>query len=252
LRPNPFQPRKKFDAGELDELTQSVKEKGILQPVLVRPIAGQKDAYQIVAGERRWRAAQRAAIHDMPVIIRELSDLETLEIALIENVQRTDLNIMEEAEGYKALIDHFRRTQEELADEIGKSRSYVANTLRLLTLPDDVQEHIRNGDLTAGHGRAILQAKDPEALARQILADGLTVREAESRARGGAPSRATSRARTPVEKDADTLALEHNVSDALGLKVSIDYRGDNGGEVRVSYKTLEQLDEICRRLTRES
>jgi len=253
LRPNPFQPRKRFDAAALDELAASIKEKGILQPILARPVAGEKDAYEIIAGERRWRAAQRASVHEVPVIVRELTDLETLEIALIENLQRTDLNILEEAEGYKVLIDHFQKSQDTLAEEIGKSRSHVANTLRLLTLPANLQAFIRSGEISAGHGRALLQAKDPEALAASILAQGLNVRQAEELARGGAPPRKSkaNAARRAAEKDADTLALEQNVSDALGLKVSIEHRGEAGGHVLVSYKSLEQLDEICRRLSRE-
>ncbi len=255
LTPNPFQPRKNFDHDALDELTASVKEKGVLQPIVVRPVVGQIDAYQIVAGERRWRAAQRAGIHEIPVIIRELSDSEALEISIIENVQRTDLNPIEEATGYNALIKEFSYTQEQLAEVIGKSRSHVANTLRLMTLSDRLQGLIRDGKLSAGHGRALLSAPDADGLANRIVKENLNVRQAEALAKGRTIDGAkdSDKARRPQpEKDPDTLALENSVSSALGLKVTVNHHGENGGEVKIAYKTLEQLDEVCRRLGREA
>jgi len=249
LRPNPNQPRKRFSEENLEELAQSIREKGILQPIVVRPIAGESNAYEIVAGERRWRAAQKASMHDVPVSIRELSDSESLEIALIENIQRADLNPIEEAAGFKALMDRFDYTQEQLSEIVGKSRSHVANLLRLLSLPAELQSLVENGSLTAGHGRALLSSPDPADLAKQIIKQDLNVRQAEALAKGR-PSQSAkpqSVGTQSFEKDADTLALEQNLSNSLGLKVSIDH-GQNGGLVVVKYKTLEQLDEICRRL----
>ena len=245
LRANPRNPRKAFAASDLDELTASVREKGVVQPILVRPVAGTADTFEIVAGERRWRAAQRAGLHDVPVIVRELSDKEALELAIIENVQRQDLNALEEAVGYQQLIDEYRYSQSELADVIGKSRSHIANTLRLLKLPEEVQGYLREGKLTAGHARALVTLTDPAAAARRIVEAGLNVRdveaigESEGRKKGSGGKKRT--------KDADTRALEKSISDRLGLAVAIDHRG-NGGKVTVSYKTLEQLDDICRRL----
>jgi len=249
LRPNPNQPRKRFTDENLEELAQSIREKGILQPIVVRPIAGEANTYEIVAGERRWRAAQRASLHDVPVSIRELSDSESLEIALIENIQRADLNPIEEAAGFKALMDRFDYTQEQLSEIVAKSRSHVANLLRLLSLPAELQSLVENGSLSAGHGRALLASPDPSGLAQQIIKQDLNVRQAEALAKGRPTqsSKPQSAAAQPIEKDADTLALEQNLSNSLGLKVSIDH-GHNGGLVVVKYKTLEQLDEICRRL----
>ena len=249
LRPNPDQPRKRFSDENLEELAQSIREKGILQPIVVRPISGETNAYEIVAGERRWRAAQRASLHDVPVMIRELSDSESLEIALIENIQRADLNPIEEASGFRALMDRFDYTQEQLSEIVGKSRSHVANLLRLLSLPVELQSLVEDGRLSAGHGRALLSAPDPANLAKQIMKEDLNVRQAEALAKGR-PTQSSHRpvsTSASVEKDADTLALEQNLSNSLGLKVSIDH-GQNGGVVVVKYKTLEQLDEICRRL----
>ena len=249
LRPNPNQPRKRFSDENLEELAQSIREKGILQPIVVRPIAGEPNSYEIVAGERRWRAAQKASMHDVPVSIRELSDSESLEIALIENIQRADLNPIEEAAGFKALMDRFDYTQEQLSEIVGKSRSHVANLLRLLSLPAELQSLVENGSLSAGHGRALLSSSDPANLAKQIIKEDLNVRQTEALAKGR-PSQQTKTpfsGSQPIEKDADTLALEQNLSNSLGLKVSIDH-GQNGGLVVVKYKTLEQLDEICRRL----
>lgn len=249
LRPNPFQPRAVFAEQDLHDLAESIRAKGILQPIVVRPATGEEGAYEIVAGERRWRAAQAVQLHEVPILVKELSDAESLEIAIIENVQRADLNAVEEAAGYERLIDQFDYTQEQLSKIIGKSRSHVANTLRLLTLPAPVQALIADGTLTAGHARPLIGNADAEALAKQIAAKGLSVREAEALARKPAAKSAAPRA--VREKDADTRALEHNISDALGLKVAIVYHGDKGGEVRVSYKTLEQLDEVCRRLANQ-
>jgi ParB family transcriptional regulator, chromosome partitioning protein len=245
LRPNPFQPRKSFSAEELNDLANSIREKGVLQPILVRPVKGEMDAFEIVAGERRWRAAQIAQLHDVPVIVRDLSDGESLELAIIENVQRADLNAVEEAAAYRELIEHFGYTQDRVAQEVGKSRSHVANTLRLLKLPESVQTMIRAGQLTAGHARTLIGASDPEALAKEIVASALNVRAAEQRSKEH-----TGKARQKPEKDPDTAALEANLSNMLGLNVQIVHKGEAGGEVRIVYKTFEQLDEVCRRLSR--
>jgi ParB family chromosome partitioning protein len=253
LRPNPFQPRHTFREEDLADLTNSIREKGILQPIVVRPLEGEENAFEIVAGERRWRASQAAQLHQVPVIVRELTDHESLEIAIIENVQRADLNAVEEAAGYQRLIDQFQYTQDQLSKMIGKSRSHVANLLRLLSLPEKVRAYITNGELTGGHARALVGRPDAEALAKQIVEQGLSVREAEALTRkddtaksGG--GRGTGAGSAPKEKDADTRALEKNISDALGLNVDVVHKGESGGEVKVHYKTLEQLDEICRRL----
>jgi ParB family chromosome partitioning protein len=245
---NPDQPRRDFDEDELEELTASIRERGVLQPILVRPSPTELGRYQIVAGERRWRAAQRAGLREMPAVIRDLDDLKTLEIAIIENVQRVDLNAIEEAFGYRDLIERFGRTQEDIARIVGKSRSHVANAVRLLGLPDSVQAALRAGQLSAGHARALAAAPDPEALARQVLDQGMNVREAEALAR-----RAQASARKPAanasSKDADTRALEEDLGDTLGLRVEINDRGGLG-EMRIHYASLEQLDDLCRRLTR--
>ena len=246
---NPEQPRRDFDEDELEELAASIRERGLLQPILVRPAPAAPGQYQIVAGERRWRAAQRAGLREMSAVVRELDDLKTLEIGIIENVQRVDLNAIEEAFGYRDLIDRFGRTQEEIARIVGKSRSHVANAVRLLGLPEPVQQALRAGRLSAGHARALAAAPDPAALAELVLAKGLNVREAEALARRAqAPARPTPPAPPPA-KDADTRALEEDLSDTLGLAVEISDRG-GAGEVRIRYASLEQLDELCRRLTR--
>ena len=251
LKPNPFQPRKVFDPQELEDLTNSIKEKGILQPLVVRPAPGQAEAYQIIAGERRWRAAQRAQLHQVPVLIREMTDAEALEIAVIENVQRADLNAIEEARGYKQLADQFSYSQEEIAKVIGKSRSHIANTVRLLNLPQTVQDYIYDGKLSAGHARSLINAPDPERLAREIVEGGLNVRDAEKKAQAakGKPQKAPPE---PIKKDADTRALEVQVTNTLGLAVVIDHKGDKGGKLTVSYSNLEQLDDIVARLSRSS
>jgi ParB family chromosome partitioning protein len=245
IRPNPRNPRVSFENDDLEELAQSIREKGVVQPILVRPaVGGAGDANENNAGARRWRAAQRAGLHEVPVIIHAASDQEALELAIIENVQRTNLNAMEEARGYQRLIDEFGYTQTAVADVIGKSRPHVANTIRLLRLPEEVQAYLTDGRLSAGHGRALVTADDPATMARRIVEGGLTVRDAEALAAKPAPER---RARTPRQKDADTAALEKSVSDALGLAVTILHKA-GGGEVRIRYATLEQLDEVCRRL----
>ena len=246
LRANPHNPRKSFLDSDLSDLTQSVKERGVLQPLIVRPVPGAVDAFEIVAGERRWRAAQRAGLHDVPVLIREASDKEALELAIIENVQRADLNVLEEAQGYQALVDQYQYSQSELAAVIGKSKSHIANTLRLLNLPQEVQALVLDGRLTAGHARALLTLDDPLAAANRILGEGLTVREVEAiGAEGG--RRKGAGGRKPRVKDADTRALEKSIADLLGLKVEIDHRG-GAGQMHIHYTSLEQLDDVCRRL----
>ncbi len=248
LEPNPYQPRHRFAEQDLKDLTESIRAKGVLQPILVRPGGTEADSYQIVAGERRGRAAQAAGLHEVPVMIKELSDTESLEIALIENIQRADLNPIEEAAGYERLMQEFSYTQEQLSDLIGKSRSHVTNTRRLLSLPEPVQSMLIEGDITAGHGRALVGRADAVQLAREIASKGLSVREAEDIGRRADKKPSSGQGRRGSEKDADTRALENNISDALGLAVAITHRGDRGGEIKVKYKTLEQLDEICRRL----
>jgi len=245
VKANPDQPRRHFDEAELEELAQSIREKGVLQPILVRPsvFAGE---YQIVAGERRWRAAQRAGVRAIPALVRSLSDEDVLEIAIVENIQRTDLSALEEAESYRTLIDKFGRTQAQVADTVGKSRVHVTNALRLLQLPASVQAMVRAGQLTPGHVRPLIGAADAERLAGEIVGRGLSVRQTENLARGGASSRAPSRR---GGKDADTVALETDLAEVLGLPVEIRDAG-GAGEVRIRYASLEQLDEICRRLTR--
>jgi ParB family chromosome partitioning protein len=247
---NPDQPRQDFAEEDIEALAASMRERGVLQPILVRPAPNAPGAFQIVAGERRWRAAQRAGLTAMPVVVRDLDDLAAFEIAIIENVQRTDLNPIEEAIGYRTLVERFGRTQEAVAHTVGKSRSHVTNAIRLLALPESMQADLRSGRLTAGHARALAAAPDAAALAQTVIEQGLSVRDAEALARHaqgrGAPA-ARPRA-TPV-KDADTRALEEDLSDVLGLTVEVADRG-GVGEVRIRYASLEQLDDLCRRLTR--
>jgi ParB family chromosome partitioning protein len=245
LRANPRNPRKDFASADLDDLTASVREKGIVQPILVRPVAGAANSFEIIAGERRWRAAQRAGLHEVPVVVLDVDDKEALELAIIENVQRADLNPLEEAIGYQQLIDEYGYAQAALADVIGKSRPHVANTLRLLKLPDAVKSYLRDGKLTAGHARALLTADDPEAAARRIVEDGMTVRDTEAL---GRKTRSGGMTVKRVEKDADIRAAERAISDAIGLAVTINHKR-GGGAVTVRYKTLEQFDEIQKRLT---
>ena len=242
LKPGKFQPRKRFDEQPLADLAASVREKGVLSPILVRPTG--PDSYEIVAGERRWRAAQIAQLHDVPVVVREMADGEALEIAIIENVQRADLNAMEEAAAYEELISRFGRTQEDVAKEVGKSRSHVANAVRLLRLPDQVQAWIREGKLTAGHARTLLSVADPQARAAELIAGEMSVRQAEQR------SAKKPKGRGKPRKDPNISDLESNISNRLGLKVEIVHKGDKGGEVRIAYKTLEQLDDLTRRLSK--
>ncbi len=249
LRANPNQPRQVFQPEELDELTNSIREKGVIQPIVVRPVGGDPNAFEIVAGERRWRASQRAGLHKVPVVVRDFSDAEAMEVAIIENVQRADLNPIEEAAGYQHLVEQFDYSQEQLAHVIGKSRSHIANTLRLLNLPMRVRDLLMGGQLSAGHARALITAGDPVSLAELIVAKGLSVREAEAAARAAKNRPKAAKRPKTLTKDADTRELEGSVSAALGLAISIDHKGDAGGEVRVKYKTLEQLDEICRRLS---
>ncbi len=248
IEPNPNQPRRDFSDEGLAELAASIREKGIIQPLIVRDNPRRSDSYEIVAGERRWRAAQIAQLHDVPVIVRDFDDTEVLEIAIIENIQRADLNPIEEAMAYRQLMDRFGHTQEKLSEALSKSRSYIANLLRLLSLPAEVQAWLREGKLTAGHARALITSDDPVALARQVIARGLSVRETEQLAKtAGAKSR-TAPTRRRAEKDADTRVLEQDLSANLGMAVVIDHQGHDGGRITVSYKTLDQLDELCQLL----
>ena len=244
---NRANPRRDFDADQLEELTNSIREKGVMQPLLVRPTED-PNIFEIIAGERRWRASQRAGLHDVPVIVREVDDREALELAIIENVQRVDLNPLEEAMGYGQLIEQFDYTQNDLANVIGKSRSHVANTLRLLKLPQDVRDMLARGELTAGHARTLITVDDPSAVARQIASGGLSVREAEalSQQRGAVGRKKP--ANENVSRDSDTVALEKRLSDVLGLSVAINHQ-ENGGKLEIRYKTLEQLDSVCAKLT---
>ena len=247
IRANPNQPRRSFEDKDLQDLAASIRAKGVIQPLIVRPHPEDPDGFEIVAGERRWRAAQMAEVHELPAVVRELDDSEVLELAIIENVQRADLNPVEEALGYRQLMDRFGHTQERLAEGLGKSRSHIANVLRLLTLPDSVLEHLRAGRLTAGHARALVTAANPEALAKQVIDRGLSVRQTEALAREAARPVAAPLAR-PV-KDADTRALEADLSANLRLPVSIDHKASGkGGELRIRYKTLDELDGLCQRL----
>ncbi len=227
----------------------SIKQRGVIQPIVVRPVKGAQDRYEIIAGERRWRASQMAGLHEVPIVPVEVSDSDALEIMIIENVQREDLNAMEEAQGYHALADEFKRSQEEIAKIVGKSRSHVANMMRLTKLPAEVQAYIARGDLSAGHARALIGVPDPLAAAKRIVEEGLNVRQTEALAHEeGVPVRKAQKARGAAKaKDPDTIALEKRVSDALGLTVSVNHR-DPGGTVQISYRNLEQLDEVMRRL----
>jgi ParB family chromosome partitioning protein len=252
LRPNARNPRRVFPNEELDELAASVRERGIIQPIVARPVRGVSDAYEIIAGERRWRAAQRAGLHEVPVVIIEATDAESLQLAIIENVQRADLNPLEEAEGYRSLMEEFGNSQDDLARMVGKSRSHVANTLRLLRLPDSVRAYILRGKLDAGHARMLVGQPNAEKLAEDIVARGLNVRQVEEIARE--ESRKSGKRsgnghnKKSAAKHADTLALEKRLSDTLGLVVSIDHRGESG-VVSIRYRNLDQLDDLAHRLT---
>ena len=249
IQPNPDQPRQAFAKEALDELAASIKEKGIIQPLIVRE---KGTGFEIVAGERRWRAAQQAQLHDVPVIIRDFSDTEVLEVAIIENIQRADLNPVEEAAGYKQLMERFGHTQEKLAEAMGKSRSHIANLMRLLTLPEPVQGMLRDGTLTAGHARALVTADDPLSLARQVVQRGLSVRETEKLAKAKVAKPSTAKPRSPAqEKDADTKALEGDLSATIGMKVQIDHvPGKEAGVLIIRYENLDDLDTLCQLLSR--
>ena len=248
---NEKQPRWVFSEDEIEELAASIREKGVLQPILVRPAPDMDGHFEIVAGERRWRASQKAGLHVLPALVRELGDAQVLEIGVIENVQRSALNPIEEASAYQQLVEIHGRSAAEVADAVGKSRSHVANLVRLLALPDSVRQYLMGGQITAGHARALLGAEDPLALADLVIAKGLSVRDTESLVRkaagGGAVTPKSASPKPP--KDTDTQALEVDLSEALGLTVEVMDRG-GVGELRVKYATLEQLDEVCRRLTR--
>ncbi len=252
LRPNPRNPRRDFPDADLDELAASLRERGIIQPIVVRPVRGSADKFEIIAGERRWRAAQRAGLHDVPIVSVEVTDDEALQLAIIENVQRTDLNAIEEANGYQALINDFKHSHDEIAKTVGKSRVHITNTLRLLKLPEKVLALVRSGKVSAGHARVLIGRSDAEELAQKIVEMGLSVRQVEEWGRAGkdtgkAPPPA---AKSRAAKDADTVALERRVTDALGLEVTVDHRGE-AGTVHVRYRNLDQLDEVVRRLERK-
>jgi len=254
IRPGKYQPRRKFDEDELKALTASIKEKGVLQPILVRRHPEEANAWELIAGERRWLAAQRARLREIPAVVHDLSDRETLEVGIVENVQRMDLTPLEEAEGYKRLIDEFQYTQDDLSKVVGKSRSHVANTLRLLNLTDPVKKLVDSGALSAGHARALLTADHPDSLADMVVKKDLSVRETERLAQKAASSssrksgkRSAAGSAAGAAKDADTLALERDLEDRLGLKVAIDHRG-GGGQIVISYASLEQLDDLLSKL----
>ncbi|TGQ35019.1 MULTISPECIES: ParB/RepB/Spo0J family partition protein [unclassified Mesorhizobium] len=252
LSPNPKNPRRHFGDADLTDLAQSIREHGVVQPVVARPSPKLPGRYEIIAGERRWRAAQRAGLTEIPIIVRDVNDRTALELAIIENVQRTDLNPVEEALGYQQLIDEHGYTQADLGQVIGKSRSHVANTLRLLKLPDVIRDMLVDGALSAGHARTLVTAEDPAGLAKRIVEDGLSVRQAEALAQmpAGRTAKTARPPASPPEKDADTLALEKLMTDTIGMIVTIEHK-ERGGVLRVAYRTLDQLDELCRRLKQE-
>lgn len=247
LRPNPNQPRRHYAPEALEDLAASIRAKGVLQPLIVRPVPGTAD-FEIVAGERRWRAAQIAQVHEVPVLIRDFDDTEVLEVAIVENIQRADLNAMEEAAAYRQLMDRFGHTQERLAEALSKSRSHIANLLRLLSLPEDVQDHLRSGRLSAGHARALITTGDASALARRVIAEGLSVRQTEQMVKKPGP--AHDRGRRTAEKDADTRSLEADLSAQLGMTVAINHdEGSGSGVMILRYRSLEDLDRLCRVLS---
>ncbi|MDG1997345.1 MAG: ParB/RepB/Spo0J family partition protein [Emcibacteraceae bacterium] len=250
---NEYQPRVYFDDDKANELLESVKAKGILQPILVRTKS--KNSYEIIAGERRWRAAQAAGLHEVPVVVKEMSDEEALEVAIIENIQRHDLNPIEEGLGYKRLMDEFSHTQGALAKAVGKSRSHVANILRLLVLPEAVQKYMQDGSISMGHARALITAKDPAALVKLVVKNGLSVRQTEQLAKSakdGDGVKKKSSSSKPTGKDVDTLAFEHELSTAIGLKVELDTKGPESGVLKIHYKSLDQLDDICAKINNDS
>jgi len=247
LRPNPRNPRKHFSEVDLEDLAASIRERGVIQPILVRAIPKVADTYEIVAGERRWRSAQRAGLHEVPIIVLEVGDREALEIAIVENIQRADLNALEEAQGYAQLAAEHGYNHADIARVVGKSRSHIANTLRLMNLPSHTRELLAAGTISAGHARALLAVSDPDSIADRVVAQGLTVRDVE---RLGENAGKTARTATKVkpELDADTRALEEKLGTSLGTKVAIRHNGDSG-EIRISFETFEQLDDYCRRLS---
>lgn len=249
ISPNPDQPRRQFTQSALDELAASIREKGIIQPLIVRPDPADQSRFQIVAGERRWRAAQIAQLHELPVVVRNFDDTEVLEVAIIENIQRADLNAVEEAQGYRQLMERFGYTQEQLATAMGKSRSHLANTMRLLQLPDEIQAMLQNNQLSAGHARALITADDPLTLARKAVKEGLSVREVEKAAKAPKSAKKAARTSKATEKDADTRILEGDLSRILGMGVVIDHDTDaGGGKLSIKYKDLSQLDDLLRLL----
>ena len=249
IEPNPDQPRRDFTPEQLDDLANSIREKGVIQPLIVRRKPG--DRYEIVAGERRWRASQMAQLHELPVIVRDYDDTEVLEIAIIENIQRADLNPVEEAMGYRQLMQKFGHTQEKVSEALGKSRSHIANLMRLLNLPDDVQGMLREGQLSAGHARALVTSQSASELARKVVKDGLSVRQTEKLAKkSGSLVEQNRKPRPQIRKDADTVALEGDLSANLGMKVSVDHvSGGENGKITINYQTLDDLDELCRILS---
>ena len=248
LEPGPFQPRRSMAPGAMDELVESIKARGILQPILARRDPANPNRYQIIAGERRWRAAQSAGLHDVPVLLRDLSDRDAMAASLVENLQRQDLNAIEEAEGYQRLLQEFGLTQEQLGAAVGKSRSHIANTIRLLQLPSAVLTEVQNGRLSAGHARALLAHANPEQAARQVLAEGLNVRQTEALTTNTRPEKTRS-TESGKPRDPETEALERDLSEKLGLKVQIAFDG-HGGSVRISYRSLDQLDGLIAILSR--
>ncbi|MEO0959659.1 MAG: ParB/RepB/Spo0J family partition protein [Pseudomonadota bacterium] len=255
VHPNPDQPRKSFSTAELDELASSISERGIVQPLVVRRHPEKSEVYQIVAGERRWRAAQRAGLHDVPVTIRDLDDQAVMEIAIVENVQREDLNPLEEAEGYAQLIERYGHTQEAVARIIGKSRSHLANTLRLNGLPNGTKAHVREGRLSAGHARALLTAFDPDGLADRVVAQGLSVRQTEKLAKRSVDdqnadvSAGQKKGAGSSLRDTDTRLLEGDLSAAIGMRATLLSKPDGAGELRIHYKSYEELERLCEKLT---
>lgn len=251
IKPNPGQPRRQFEPALLEELAASIRAKGILQPLIVRPDPADQSCFQIVAGERRWRAAQMAQLHEIPALVRNFDDTEVLEVAIIENIQRADLNALEEAQGYRQLMDNFGHTQEQLAQAMGKSRSHLANSMRLLQLPEEIQDMLRYGKLSAGHARALITAEDPSALARLAIANGLSVREVEAAAKETRTTSTPPKRSNRSVKDADTLMLESDLAAALGMGVVIDHdAAAGGGKLTIKYKDLSQLDDLMRLLNR--
>ncbi|AOZ68081.1 chromosome partitioning protein ParB [Rhodobacter xanthinilyticus] len=249
IEPNPDQPRREFQPEALEELAASIREKGVIQPLIVRAHPKKPGHYEIVAGERRWRASQLARLHELPVIVREFDDVEVLEVAIIENIQRADLNALEEAQAYRQLMERFGHTQEKVADAMSKSRSHIANLLRLLQLPAEVQDLLREGRLSAGHARAMITAPDPVKLARETVQKGLSVREVERLSKQAQEKPRTAAPRPKAEKDADTRALEADLSASIGMKVTIDHSGENGGTLTVRYGSLDDLDLLCQAIS---